>query len=501
MVRAALKKTGVQWRRVLEPTCGDGTFLIGFGDDPSTAELWGVELQTSYVKTARERVASRGLEERTTILNRSLFDLDLSDLVWKQQGRLLVVGNPPWVTNSELGSLRSTNLPKKSNLKLLTGLEAITGSANFDLTEFVWIKVIEELRPLEPVVAFLCKTQVARNVLEYVENKNIGVTRAMLWRIDARKWFGASVDACLCMLDMKTDGGSLEFVEVFDSLDSASASNRLSFLSGELLNGHPSEVDVAQFLGPCEFEWRQGVKHDCAKVMELSHRSGQLINGHGEVVDVEPEFVFPLQKGTDLYHGRLPSESMRFVIVPQRVLGEDTGTLVVRAPHLWDYLQRHADALDQRKSAIYRTQPRFAVFGIGPYSFAPYKVAISGLHKEPRFRLLGPAKGRPVMVDDTCYLLSTDTAELAALLTAVLESSTSVAVLRALLFTDSKRPVKKRVLRRLNLRALLGACDRDSIIKRADELLSEVELRQDDLEWPSQLDHLFPQLPLFEPVA
>src|SRR5205823_12751744 len=59
----------------------------------------------------------------------NLFDLDLhKDLQWSTTGPLLVVGNPPWVTNSELGLLGSNNLPHKKNLKGLRGIEARTRS-------------------------------------------------------------------------------------------------------------------------------------------------------------------------------------------------------------------------------------------------------------------------------------------------------------------------------------------------------------------------------------
>ena len=52
------------------------------------------------------------------------------------------------------------------------------------------------------------------------------------------------------------------------------------------------------------------------------------------------------------------------------------------APRLWSYLQAHAGSFTNRKSSIYRGQPPFALFGIGPYSFAPFKVAIGGLQQD-----------------------------------------------------------------------------------------------------------------------
>ncbi len=54
--------------------------------------------------------------------------------------------------------------------------------------------------------------------------------------------------------------------------------------------------DVQNFSGVCSFEWRQGVKHDCSKVMELSYQGDFLINGLKETIDIESKYVFPLIK-------------------------------------------------------------------------------------------------------------------------------------------------------------------------------------------------------------
>ena len=139
----------------------------------------------------------------------------------------------------------------------------------------------------------------------------------------------------------------------------------------------------------------------------------------GETVDVESEFVYPLIKGADLR--RLPADRpRRAVLVTQRKIGEDTTRLAYEAPKLWAYLGANADRLERRKSSIYRGQPPFALFGVGPYSFAPFKVAICGLHKNAGlFRAVGPVEGRPVMLDDTCYFLACSSPGEAAALTAL----------------------------------------------------------------------------------
>ena len=76
---------------------------------------------------------------------------------------------------------------------------------------------------------------------------------------------------------------------------------------------------------------------------------------------------------------------------------------------MWSYLQAHGARFARRKSSIYHGQPPFALFGIGPYSFAPFKVAILNLKQgaddtdaacEQLYREL-TAKGVDVLYDDT----------------------------------------------------------------------------------------------------
>ena len=68
----------------------------------------------------------------------------------------------------------------------------------------------------------------------------------------------------------------------------------------------------------------------------------------------------------------------RWMIVTQRVVGEDTKIIKELAPKTWNYLESYADKLDNRASRIYKGQPRFAIFGVGDYTFAPWKIVISG---------------------------------------------------------------------------------------------------------------------------
>jgi hypothetical protein len=482
-VLEALGPIGRRWPRVLEPTCGRGHFLAGLldqGEPPR--EIIGIEIQQSHAAAAQAIAhAKAATPAAVTIVRASLFDLDLRrDLVWREQGPLLVVGNPPWVTNAALGVLESSNLPGKWNIKGARGLDARTGAANFDIAEAVWLKLIDELTssagtgtgtgPHETTIALLCKLSVARNVLEHAERRALPIIRAALLRFDARRWFGAGVEACLLHLTLGPGPRARSF-PVFAALDATAPASEIGFARGRLVTDLPGFERWAFADGASPLTWRQGLKHDAAALMELARDlgSGVLRNKQGAAVEVEPAHVYPLLKGTDLARAHTRAGApRRAVIVPQTKIGQDTRPLAQCAPRLWAYLSTHAAVFAQRKSSIYRGQPPFAIFGIGPYSFAPYKVAVSGLHKAPRFHAIGPVEGRPVMLDDTSYFLPCCSPEQAALVAAILADDATAGFLRCLTFDDAKRPITKAVLQRLDLGAIARRADRAGLLARAD---------------------------------
>ncbi len=473
---AGLGPIGERWPRVLEPTCGRGHFITGLLEHRLPPRwIRGIELQAEHVESARAATVSAA-PGQVEIIQANLFELDLRrDLAWAERGPLLVIGNPPWVTNAELGAVGSRNLPRKTNLKGELGLAAKTGASNFDIAEAIWLKLIDELADEEPTIALLCKTSVARSVLKFVDRglARARVADASIRRIDASGWFGASVDASLFRLEVGR-GRSRDRVAVFGALDAAEPETEWGVEEGRIIADLNAYHGVAFADGRCPLEWRQGLKHDAAPVMELTHGSrGVLRNKLGGTVEIEAERIYPLVKATDLARGVSP-DVRRSVIVTQHRIGEDTRRLEHEAPQLWNYLTVHEESFVRRKSSIYRGQPPFALFGIGPYSFAPYKVAVSGLHKEPRFRVIGPVAGRPVMLDDTCYFLPCATPALSALMAALLNDPISLTLIRALTFHDAKRPITKSILRRVDLMAILERADPAALRTRIAAAVADV---------------------------
>jgi hypothetical protein len=430
--------------------------------------LIGIEIQESYWNMAHA-LSRTNAGSRLQVLRANLFDLDLgSCLPWRGQGPLLVVGNPPWITAAALGRLNSHNVPSKRNLKRLPGIEARTGSSNFDIAEAIWIKLLEELGKEQPTIALLCKTSAARAVLEFAHSRQLPIADSSIHEIDAARFFGAAVSACLLRVTLGGQaGGRHGDVPVFAAIDSDRPCGALGFHQGRLVAYQGALPRHLPAIGSCPLNWRQGIKHDAASVVELvaEGASRPYRNRLGQEVAVEQQFVFPLLKGSDLRKApeRRPR---RALIVTQQRLGQPTHELEETAPDLWKYLQSHSTRFAARKSSIYRGRPQFAMFGVGPYSFAPFKVAVAALYPTPIFQAVGPVDGRPVMLDDTCYLLPCESALESAVLCALYNDPITQGLIRALSFSDAKRPVTKGLLQLIDLSAFLIRVEHRELAQR-----------------------------------
>ncbi len=442
---------------VVEPTCGEGTFLQAAVDVfPQLRYVVGRDCNSQYVATAESRLSHVQRELQRDIATGDFFQQDWAQLLQSLPRPLLILGNPPWVTNSTLGSLASRNVPPKSNFLQHRGIEAKTGKANFDISQWMIAHLLGGLVGQEAHLAMLCKTAVARNVLRQAWQEKWPIGDCSLRAIDARQHFSAAVDASLFTCRVAPTVAS-DSCRVYSSLQGKAPDSTLGILEGRLVaNRETLKRHMRLLARPPRPSWRSGIKHDCRLVMQLERTDQGLFNGLGQRVEIEKEYVYPLRPAKDVYQGR-ETPSTRFVVVPQRHTGEDTRQIETAAPRTWKYLMQHRERLAARKSSIYRGRPPFSIFGVGSYSFAPWKVAVSALHKALQFRVVGPQHGRPVMLDDTTYFLSFATQDQADAAAAALASPAVQQFLSGWIFWDAKRPITAEVLNRLDLGTALRA--------------------------------------------
>ena len=440
---------GISPDSIIEPTCGIGAFLEASAYHfPNAKKIIGIEVNETYLDQIKKRKSTFPNHERIILQQGNFFDFKWKDLIKDINGSILVIGNFPWVTNSQQGMIGGENLPEKLNFQNRNGFDAMTGKSNFDISEWMLIQAGNWLQNRKGYLAMLCKTAVARKFLNHLHTNNLGLLRSSIYGIDAKKHFGASVEACLLFCEF--DGISHNYdYDVYSSLETEKH-QRVGHRNGMTIRDLDTFEKSVHLFGSSELKWRSGIKHDCAEVMELKEKDGVLVNSLGEEVDIEPTYVYPLLKGSDIANNRIKSTN-RFVIVTQKSVGEPTNTIKHLAPKTWKYLEKHAELLDSRKSRIYRENPRFSIFGVGAYTFSPYKIAICGLYKNLDFRLIGEIKNKPVAFDDTVYFLSFDTEEEAQRALYTLLSQTVQDFFSSMIFWDEKRPIKTSILNRLNL--------------------------------------------------
>ncbi len=449
-----LVETGASPTVVVEPTYGLGNFILATLEMFPTVKLvYGVELQEKYewhlkIALLIKALLGRPVTAEIELHQDNVFAHQFPDHILKAQN-LLVIGNPPWVTNAELGALESRNLPQKQNLKSLNGLDALTGKSNFDISEYILLRLLDWFSHRPGILAMLCKNSMAKNIIEILPKRQFRVSNIRTLEINATREFGAAVDACLLVMELGVPRPE-QVCQVAPLENPRSVARVFGWVGDKFVSNVQDYLANSEFDGKSALVWRQGLKHDCARIMELDASAETLTNGNGETAEVEEEHLYWLLKSSALRHFE-PDPPRKKVIVTQNRLGEDTSVLRVKAPKLWKYLVKNSQYFEKRKSSIYRDRPRFSIFGVGEYSFKNYKVAISGLYKEPNFSLVCPIDNRPVMLDDTCYFVGFD-AYREALFTASLFNSPPVKrFLRSIVFTDAKRPYTKEALMRVNV--------------------------------------------------
>lgn len=437
---------------ILEPTCGIGNFLFAASNSFTYDNIVGIEINEEYANISKEKVPS------ATIMVNSIFDVNTRQMCGTDN--VLIIGNPPWATNANL----SYNLPQKINFKGLRGIEALTGSSNFDICEYIILQLLAEYKDTDSTICMLCKTSVARNVLLEMSRNEIAYRKVEMLNFNSNKVFGISAAACVLIVELSSQGNNNgEVVCEVKNFDEETLTDTLVVGSGKI-KSEKTKIDLE---GKCQLVWRQGVKHDCGKVMELDQNGDEFINKNKVSVNIENGLVFPLVKSS---HFKKPimNEFSKFVIVTQSRPKQDTTYIQEEYPLTWEYLNNNIESFNKRKSVIYKKSAPFSMFGIGDYSFAPYKVGLSGFYKKPLFCLLYSDK--PVMTDDTAYFLAFDNYDTAYCMMLLLNSATVQDFLLSIAFLDNKRPYTVKLLSRLDLQKCITSVSFDEI-ERTEAML------------------------------
>jgi len=270
-----LISNGLKPATIIEPNCGTGIFItLALEYFPGT-DITGFDINPLYTKALQQKHSST--KSRVTIQTRDFFKINWKELILEQEEPVLIIGNPPWVTSAEIEKLKGSNLPVKSNIHGFKGLDAITGSSNFDISEWMIIKLLETLAERKGDLAMICKTTVARKVLQHAYRTGIPLQRASMYLIDALKHFDASVSSCLLHCRVTGESG-VNSCNIFKNTGEKDPFKVMGYDNGHLianLQDYRDSYYLVKEKNDKKHVWRSGIKHDCSKVMEFRESGNQ----------------------------------------------------------------------------------------------------------------------------------------------------------------------------------------------------------------------------------
>jgi hypothetical protein len=503
-----LKQGSSNPKIIVEPTCGKGSFIVAcLSTFKRLEKIFAVEIYKPYVWETKFNILQFFINNPNTkkpeieINHFNVFNFDFCKIS-KEHSReeILVIGNPPWVTNSKLSSLESGNLPTKSNFKNHSGLDAMTGKGNFDIGEFITLLMFDAFQNSNGHLAFLVKNSVIKNVVFDQRQRNYKISDLQKLTIDSKKEFNVSVEASLLYCKLNA---TPEFVcNEFDFYNHSKLTNKFGWVNDKFVSSielykHSNDID-----GLSPFVWRQGIKHDCSSIMEFDRVNGHFVNGLHQEINLEEDLVYGMLKSSDLKQTVI-DKTRKFTIITQKKVGQDTSFIKKDFPKTFNYLNKNKAQFELRKSSIYNNKPDYSIFGIGDYSFAPYKISISGLYKNYSFNLVLPQNGKPIMLDDTCYLLGFDKLEFAAYTLILLNSDKSKELLQAITFSDAKRTFTKDILMRIDILKLALQFSELKMQNNLNEINRQFKLNIKLDKWGEFIKTMMPvtskQLTLLEP--
>ena len=309
-------------------------------------------------------------------------------------GTTVVVGNPPWVPMSTLtpaAHAQAVALFRHHDMAP-RGPRARLGEANADLCGLFAVHLVRQLAP-DGRAALLLKGDVLYNAAGSLLRKRLTQGDSQLTRVDDLSALRLFDSQSPCILThWQSGGGATQSVPLFewDTQGAVHPAPALA-LTTEAADGFPYEV-------------RHGVKHDKAAVFEL--RPVRAVPGGieldcGDVL--EPDHIYPLLKSR---HQRAWGVlGYGYILVPQQKAG-DEGLSPATRTHA--YLSKHVATLRARRSIWLQRGPFYSVFGVGPYTWAPYKVTWCRMGRLRGFAVVGdvtdPLLGRRPLLPDHTFL-------------------------------------------------------------------------------------------------
>jgi hypothetical protein len=380
-----------------------------------------------------------------------------------------LVGNPPWIPWERLSEALKTawreTYVSELGLQPHTGVEARLGHSNDDVSVPYAFTCIHRYLGTGGRAAFVLKRDIVRGPAGAVLRRSRVGDRPL--RLTAIHDFGtlspfpdASSGAALYVFtadDAPTMPIPTKLWRAEDRVASFASAAQLretaTVEETELVALDESDrtsawvrADLARdALGECRHEIRHGLKDDAAAVFGLDR---------ADLASIETERVFPYLRSRHVGKYGLSGHDLR--LVPADRAGEDNEAwLREQCPDTYAYLDAHRETLLDRSSTWLDTGPFYTGFGLGPYTWAPYKIVWCRLGFKPDFAVAStrsdPDLGEKLVVPGDHYMfVATDDRQAAHFLCALLNSTPYQRTLRTLA-SGGKASLSKSVVSELAL--------------------------------------------------
>ncbi len=568
LAQTVIEMTGFRGRTgeiLFDPGCGSGAFLLAAAEmklqtagrasaevlDDILHTVIGCDINPLSVLSARlnllwwlaERFPMPLLDVELPILHYdTVFSTPLGNTAqgalqhYLPEGCDYLVGNPPWISWNALPPQYRKRLEKELLPRYVLfdfhGQEARLGHSNDDyLVTFSWVTIDRYLHQ-GGTCGFIIKqpllTNVSGKTFRHFAIRCVHETTPLCVKrvADLRQInpFGIANETAIIVLQKGERTAYPLPYEIWSKADGhfeiatfEAQPSSMADLASPWVVLTP-ELEQTQFMaGRCPYTIRHGLKHDVADVLivhPIERHDGILVierarprksNRSPERYKIEPDVVYPFVQPRHLTAWGV--RSYTYVIIPQRKAGENNEREFRQAfPLTYAYLQRFAPAFAARRSRIFSGTPFYGLFGLGDYTWSPYKVCWCGLGFRPEFAVVGPVEDtfvgtKPVVPDGTVYFIPVDEQKEAHFLCAVLNSS----IVRTFLSArsgKSKRGLSKKMMEQLRLPIFNRDDERHLWLAHVSRRLHEqAAQRGAEPTMPAELDSVVTEVFRAEPIG
>jgi len=339
-------------KSVIDTAAGSCNFLIPLAEKFPEKQFYGIEKNEFIFR--QTKVKTDGLKNLTYLKGDMIFDhFDIPECD-------LYIGNPPFVNLNDMDDdyrlkvidIWKNEFPTEKGYKLLLGnSRGDLSQLIFHLTMKIYLKEKADCAVILPD-SLLFGNEASRAFREF---RNFNVRS--LWDISDKSAFSYTKRPCFVLFGQK--GEETVFPVLYRK---QKEKIQLHLHKGQLV---PQSAIIH---GSNHYQTRQGINTLGANGIYMKN----------ELPLWKSELLQPLYRSCDVK--RWQAEPSRWILMPYRekkLLTEEY--LMKKEPAVWKYLTKYKKELSDRKSPHLKKKGWYSLFGVGDYTFSPWKVIWNAL--------------------------------------------------------------------------------------------------------------------------